>query len=70
MPHLLFCVEGMEVVVVGELSAAGDVLESKEAYSVHPVHRPERERSHGEWEQLAHEESVVTLKLTTVNTSD
>lgn len=36
--HLLFCIEGMEVVVVRELSAAGDVLECKQTYSVHPIH--------------------------------
>lgn len=43
--HLLFCVERMEVVVVGELSTAGDVLESKETDSVHPIHRPEGGKS-------------------------
>lgn len=42
--HLFFCVEGMEVVVIGELSAAGDLLESKETDSVNPVHRPGKER--------------------------
>lgn len=42
MPHLLFRIEWMEVVVVGELSAAGDLLESKETNSVHSVHWPER----------------------------
>lgn len=45
--HLLFCIEGMEVVVVRELSAAGDVLECKQTYSVHPIHRPTREKSQG-----------------------
>lgn len=45
--HLLFCIEGMEVVVVGELSAAGDVFESKETNSVHPIHRPKAEKSQG-----------------------
>lgn len=40
--HLLFCIEGTEVVVVGELSPAADVSESKETYSVHPVHWPAR----------------------------
>lgn len=38
VPHLLLCVEGVEVVVVGELSSAGDVLEGKETDSVHSVH--------------------------------
>ena len=36
--HLFFCIEGMEVVVIGELSATGDLLESKETDSVHLVH--------------------------------
>lgn len=45
MPYLLFCVEGMEVVVIGEFSATGDVFESKKAYSVHAIHRPEGEKS-------------------------
>lgn len=44
MLHLFFCVEGMEVVIIGELSAAGDLLESKETDSVNPVHRPGKER--------------------------
>lgn len=35
--HLLLCVEGVEVVVVGELSATADVLESKQTNSVHPI---------------------------------
>lgn len=43
--HLLFCIEGVEVVVIGELSAAGNFLKCKEANSVHPIHRPEREKS-------------------------
>lgn len=43
--HLLFCIEGVEVVVVGELSAAADLLESKEADSVDTVHRPEGEKA-------------------------
>lgn len=47
MLHLLFCVEGMEVVVIGELSAAGDVLQCKETDSVHPIHRPKTEKSQG-----------------------
>lgn len=56
--HLLFCIEGMEVVVIGELSAAGDVLESKKTNSVHPIHRPKTERSKGSqvsgWVQHSH----------------
>lgn len=36
--HLLLCVEGVEVVVVGELSAAGHVLEGEEADPVDAVH--------------------------------
>lgn len=43
--HLLFCIEGVEVVVIGELSAAADLLESKEADSVDAVHRPEGEKA-------------------------
>lgn len=43
--HLLFCIEGVEVVVIGELNAAGDLLESEETDSVHPIHRPKREKS-------------------------
>lgn len=38
--HLLLCVEGVEVVVVGELSATADVLESKQTNSVHPINWP------------------------------
>lgn len=55
MLHLLFCVERMEVVVIGELSAAGDVLKSKEAYSVHPIHRPKTREVTGrlsEWQHV------------------
>lgn len=36
--HLLLSVEGVEVVVVGELSAAGHVLEGEEADPVDAVH--------------------------------
>lgn len=43
--HLLLCVERMEVVVIGELSTAGDVLESKETDSVNSIHRPEGGKS-------------------------
>lgn len=38
--HLLFSVERVEVVVVGELSAAGDLPESKQTNPVDPIHRP------------------------------
>lgn len=38
MFHLFLGVEGMEVVVIGEFSAAVDVLQSKETDSVNPVH--------------------------------
>lgn len=38
--HLLFSVEGVKVVVVGELGAAGDLPESKQTNPVDPVHRP------------------------------
>lgn len=36
--HLLLCVEGVEVVVVGEFSATGDVFEGEETNSVDAVH--------------------------------
>lgn len=36
--HLLLCVEGVEVVVVCELSATGHVLEGEETDSVDAVH--------------------------------
>lgn len=38
VPHLLLRVEGVEVVVVSELSAASHVLEGKEADPVDTVH--------------------------------
>lgn len=43
--HLFFCVEGVEVVVISELNAAVDVLESKETNSVNAVHGPKREKN-------------------------
>lgn len=36
--HLLLCVEGVEVVVVGELGAAGHILKGEEADPVDAVH--------------------------------
>lgn len=38
--HLLFSVERVEVVVVGELGAAGDLPESKQTNPVDSIHRP------------------------------
>ena len=42
--YLLFCIEGMEVVIIGELSAVRDLLQSKETDSVNAIHRPDREK--------------------------
>lgn len=38
--HLFFSVERVEVVVVGELGATGDLPESKQTNPVDPIHRP------------------------------
>lgn len=38
MLYLLFCIEGVKVVVIGELSATADVFKGKEANSVHSIH--------------------------------
>lgn len=43
--HLLFGVERVEVVVIGELSATGDLPKSKKTNPVHSIHRPERQKS-------------------------
>lgn len=48
MLHLLFCIEGVEVVVIGELIATADVFEGKEANSVHPIHWPKRNKRQNE----------------------
>lgn len=38
--HLLFSIERVEVVVIGELSATGDLPKSKQTNPVDSIHRP------------------------------
>lgn len=45
LDYLLFSVERVEVVVIGELSATGDLPKSKKTNPVHSIHRPKRQKS-------------------------
>lgn len=42
--HLLFGVEGVEVVVIGELGATGDLPKSKKTNPVNSIHRPKSQK--------------------------
>lgn len=44
--HLLFSIERVEVVVIGQLSAVGDLPKSKKTNPVHSIHRPKRHKLH------------------------
>lgn len=44
--HLLFSIERVEVVVIGELSTTGDLPKSEKANPVNSIHRPTRQKLH------------------------
>lgn len=46
MLHLLLSVERVEVVVIGELGATGDLAKGKKTNPVNSIHRPVRGYSH------------------------
>lgn len=50
----------MEVVVVGEFSAAGDVFESKETNPVHPVYWPARQTQN--YFKILNQSNTLTLE--------
>lgn len=55
----------MEVVVVGEFSAAVDVFESKETNPVHPIHWPARQK-HNYFNIFNQSKPVISYEMCTI----
>lgn len=64
--HLLFSIERVEVVVIGELGATGDLPESKKTNPVDSIHRPKGQKLQPceKWQIVSKLASEITKNTT------